>query len=121
VSFEKSFPTKAVDGRGKRSSDCGDTIEFFLNIKNDKVTDVRFQINGCNNTLAAARAAAELVHGKPIKEAMRMAAPQEIDAVAMLPEPNKHCANLASDALKDALRNAVVNSREPWRKLYRKV
>lgn len=119
--YEKSFPTRAVDGRGKRSSDCGDTIEFFLNIKNDTVTDVRFQIRGCNNTLTAAQAAATLVAGKKVKEAMRVSAPEEIDAKAQLPEPNKHCANLASDALKEALRNAVVNSREPWRKLYRKV
>lgn len=119
--YEKSFPARAVDGRGKRSTDCGDTIEFFLNIKNDTVTDVRFQIRGCNNTLTAAQAAATLVAGKHIKEAMRVSAPEEIDAEAKLPEPNKHCANLASDALKDALRNAVLNSREPWRKLYRKV
>ena len=119
--FEKAVPAKAVDGRGKRSSDCGDTIEFFLNLKNDKVTDLRFQIRGCNNTLAAAQAAATLVAGKDIKEAMRLAAPEEIDAEANLPEPNKHCANLASDALKEALRNAVINAREPWRKLYRKV
>jgi len=118
--YEKSVPARAVDGRGRRSSDCGDTIEFFINIKNDTLTDVRFQIKGCNNTLTAAHAAATLVHGKPIKEAMRLSTPEEIDAAAKLPEPVKHCANLASDALKEALRNALVNSREPWRKLYRK-
>jgi nitrogen fixation NifU-like protein len=118
--FEKFHPETPADGRGKRSSDCGDTIEFFLNLKNDKVTDVRFQIKGCNNTLTAARAAATLVHGKHIKEAMRLSSFKEIDAEANLPEPNKHCANLASEAMKEALRSAVTSSLEPWKKLYRK-
>jgi nitrogen fixation NifU-like protein len=118
--FEKFHPIAQADGCGKKSSECGDTIEFFVNLKNDKVTDIRFQIKGCNNTLNAARAAATLVHGKPIKEAMRLSSPKEIDAEANLPKPSKHCANLASEALREALRSAVVGAREPWKKLYRK-
>ncbi len=118
--YEKCFPAKKADGKGKRSSDCGDTIEFSINLKNDVIDDIVFQINGCTNTFEAAKAAASLVQKKHIKEAMQLSSPQAIDERAKLPEPNRHCADLASEALREALRNALINAREPWRKLYRK-
>ena len=41
------------DGYGKRTGDCGDTVEMFLTIRDDRVNTVSFDINGCLNQLLA--------------------------------------------------------------------
>ncbi|OPX37063.1 MAG: hypothetical protein B1H13_13500 [Desulfobacteraceae bacterium 4484_190.3] len=43
------------DGYGKRTGDCGDTVEFFLTIFGGRIKSVSFKTNGCINTNACAR------------------------------------------------------------------
>jgi NifU-like protein involved in Fe-S cluster formation len=38
-----------------------------------------------------------------------------------LPEASEHCALLASNALKAAIRDYVAMKREPWKKAYRRI
>ena len=47
---------------------CGDDLEFFLNIKKGKITDVRFQGQGC----ALSVAAASMLTGKAIGMSVRL-------------------------------------------------
>jgi nitrogen fixation NifU-like protein len=117
--------TKAVlqrpDARAKKSGICGDTIEFFLSLDGDRVADVGFKVVGCKNTLACAQATAFLVKGRTLAEAGSLASPKWIEEMLEgLPEDSKHCLEHASETMKQALEDAVVRTRDPWRKLYRK-
>jgi nitrogen fixation NifU-like protein len=121
IPYQKSTGPKTADGHGKRTSDCGDLIEFFIQVNDDTVQDVTCHVSGCTNTFASARAAGMLVKGKTVQEAIKAVTPSNIDQRAALPEESKHCAKMAAEAMKAALTDAALSAREPWRKLYRKI
>lgn len=121
VPFEKSERVSASDGHGRESSDCGDLIEFFVQLKDDTVAEVHCHVAGCTNVFVSARAAGTLVKNKSLREAIAVTTAQNIDDIAALPEQNRHCADMAADAMKKALFDAATSAREPWRRLYRKI
>ncbi|MCP4603967.1 MAG: iron-sulfur cluster assembly scaffold protein [Proteobacteria bacterium] len=112
---------KEPDGYGEKISECGDTIKLFLTIQQGVVKDVSYEVNGCTFTLACAHAVAQLARGKAVNEVARSTSPERIDELTGgLPEANKHCAEFASEAMAEALKDAVIGQRDSWRKLYRK-
>jgi len=108
------------DGYGKKTGDCGDTVEFFLTIKDDIIESVSFMINGCMNTNAAANTVAHLVEGKNIDEAWEMKPEDIADYLETLTEEHFHCAELAAGALYLALANYRELKKAPWKKAYSK-
>ncbi len=112
---------RVPDGYAKKSSDCGDTIELFLEVDNGLIRSVNYEVCGCQFTLACARAVVELARGQAVNEIRTRTTAVKIDEVlGGLPATNKHCADLASAAMSEAVTEAAIASREPWRKLYRK-
>jgi nitrogen fixation NifU-like protein len=82
---------------------CGDTIEMYLAIKDERINDIKFMTDGCGATVACASYVARVIKGKTIEEALRMK-PEGVDSYFEgLPLENKHCAKLAIDTLKAAL------------------
>jgi len=57
------------DGYGKRTGECGDTVEFFLQVREDTIRSLSFLANGCINTTACCNTVAQLVEGKTVEEA----------------------------------------------------
>ena len=91
------------DGYGKRTGECGDTVEMFLTCKGDIIEAVSFHVQGCMNTTACSNAGACLAEGRPLDEAWDIT-PQKIAAfLQTLPEDHFHCAELALGALYKAL------------------
>jgi len=62
----------------------------------------------------------ELAKGKSIAEARKISQENVLDALGGLPEESQHCALLASNALKEAIKDYLAIKREPWKKTYRK-
>jgi nitrogen fixation NifU-like protein len=64
------------DGYGKRTGECGDTVEMYLTIDNGRIRSVSYETNGCMNTNACANTVAELAEGKkwtmPGRSALKM-------------------------------------------------
>jgi len=60
------------------------------------------------------------VKGKLVTEAMSIDSRSIADALVDFPEGNFHCASLAGQSLRAALKDCLEISREPWKKLYRK-
>ena len=107
------------DGYGKQKSDCGDTIEFFLVLKNHKIERVGLRIKGCQNTYACANTVANLVEGKPVRQAWEITPQQVAEFLETLSPDHFHCAELAVSTLRQALANLQETQRAPWKKLYR--
>lgn len=82
---------------------CGDEIEFYLVIENDRVRDVRFYTEGCEFTCACGETAARLATGKPIDEALGVSPAIIRREIPGLPEDHVHCSILASMTLMKAL------------------
>ncbi len=115
-------PLSHPDGRGVRASACGhDVIEIHVRLRAGVVADVGLTVRGCAHTIAAASAATELLEDRDLGAALGA-----LDAAAIsrrlgtLPPDKLHCAELAADAARAALQDAVRTSREPWRRAYRR-
>jgi nitrogen fixation NifU-like protein len=111
---------KQPDGYGKRTGDCGDTVEMYLSIRNGCIQSVSFETNGCLNTNACANTVAELTKGKEVEAAWEITPENVIDYLETLPPENYHCTELAVGALYLALSNYQENQRDSWKKLCQK-
>ena len=107
-------------GYAKVGANCGDTIEIFLRIKEYKIIDAKFSTEGCGPTLAAGSMATELAIGKTVQEAFKISQQAILDNLGGFPKESEHCALLASDTLKEALRDYLANKRAPWKIGYKK-
>ncbi len=106
------------DGYGKKTGDCGDTIEIFLKTSGDIINTVSFHTSGCMNTTACANTVVFLAEGKSIAKAWEIT-PEAIAAyLETLPEDHFHCAELAAGTLYLALSNTSELQRAPWKKAY---
>ncbi|MGD8836148.1 MAG: iron-sulfur cluster assembly scaffold protein [Desulfobacteraceae bacterium] len=107
-----------ADGHGKKTGDCGDTIEFFLMIKDDRIETISYAIDGCINTNACANAIIDLLEGKRTAQAWELDPENVANYLESLPEDHFHCAQLATGALYLALADARNKQKSPWKKLY---
>jgi len=109
------------DGYAKVKGICGDTMEMFLKVKDDKVTECTFQTDGCGTTIVCGSVATELAAGKPFIEALGSVSATEILRVlGDLPEESVHCAQLAAETLRRTLADYLCQKNTPWKKNYRK-
>lgn len=86
-----------------------DTVEIWLKIVNDTIEKISFKLDGCEMTKAATSMVTELAKGKKLIDAMQITPIQVRDALGRLPENHEHCANLAIDALQEAIKSAQDN------------
>lgn len=92
------------DGYAKVTGSCGDTMEVYLKLKNGEVTQASFQTDGCIASIASGNMAIEMVKGKTIPEA-QIGEDEILEALGGLPEDHVHCALLASNTLKEAVKD----------------
>jgi len=99
---------------------CGDTMEIWVRVEKDVITAASFMTDGCGTSIASGSMVTELASGRNIREALAISQQDVLDALDGLPEESKHCALLASNTLKAAVRDYLEIKREPWKKSYRK-
>lgn len=107
------------DGYGKKTRQCGDTIEIFLVVHEGRLSLVAFDTDGCLYSLACANAVAHLAEGRTLADAWEITPEAVMDYLETLPDHEKHCAELAVSTLQAALLSARENQRNPWKKYYR--
>jgi len=74
---------------------CGDEMEFYLVIRNDRIEEVRYYTEGCANTRASGRAVARRAKGRNVTEALTISAGELIQSGECEPTGGRHCAILA--------------------------
>jgi nitrogen fixation NifU-like protein len=109
------------DGYGKVTGPCGDTMEIFLKLINGKIVDANFITDGCGTTVICGSMVTELAKGKSISDAGEITQAFILQNLGGLPESDQHCALLAADTLREALKDYRMLEREPWKKVYRKI
>lgn len=110
---------QAPDGFGRVTGPCGDTMEIYLRVKNGSVINATFLTDGCGPSIASGSMLTELVKGKGIAEAQKITQDDVLNALGGLPEESLHCALLAANTLKEAMRDYLVVKKEPWKRAYR--
>jgi nitrogen fixation NifU-like protein len=108
-----------ADGLAVVTGSCGDTMGIWLRVKDDTIRDISFITDGCGTSVASGSMVTEMARGKNIRECGSISQQKVLDALGGLPEESQHCALLAANALKAALRDYLAMKREPWKKAYR--
>lgn len=106
---EAAFPADAVGVVGNPI--CGDQMKMFIQVKDDKIVDIRWKTYGCASAIASTSALSELAKGKTLDEALKISAKDIDDYLGKLPKHKFHCSVLGQDALKEAIDNyrAIIN------------
>lgn len=100
------------DGHGTRKGDCGDTVEFFIKIEQDRLVKVSFYAHGCIHTNACCNALAHMVEGQAATKAWDITPEAVIDYLETLPQDHHHCAELAVGALYLAMADYLDRKRK---------
>jgi nitrogen fixation NifU-like protein len=108
-----------ADGFAEYRSGDGESLKIWLRVRQNAVERAGFWTNGCAATIACGSMATELVQGKSVAEALAITADDIAEALGNLPQGNFHCAELAADTLRNALRDYLSVQRQPWKRFYR--
>ncbi len=82
---------------------CGDIMELYIKVKNNKIIDAKFKTFGCGAAIATSSMITGMVKGRTIEEALRISNKAVVEALDGLPPVKMHCSVLAKDALKSAI------------------
>ena len=111
---------ETADGYASVTGPCGDTMEIWLKVGNDIIAETTFMTDGCGTTIAAGSMVTELAKGKSVSQALRISQEDVLSALEGLPEESKHCALLAANTMKAAVKDYLAFMNEPWRRVYKK-
>ena len=82
---------------------CGDIMELYIKVENDKIIDAKFRTFGCGAAIATSSMITEIVKGKTIDEALKISNETVVEALGGLPKVKRHCSVLAENALRLAI------------------
>jgi nitrogen fixation NifU-like protein len=109
-----------ADGVATVTGPCGDSMEIWVRVIENVIKEATFWTDGCGTTIAAGSMVTELAKGKTIREAMTITQKDVLDALGGLPEESQHCALLAANSLKEAIKDYLVYKNEPWKRAYQR-
>ena len=93
-----------ADGVGEvGNAKCGDIMKMYIKVKDDIITDIKFNTFGCGSAIAASSMATEMIKGKPISQALELTNKAVVEALDGLPPAKIHCSVLAEEAVKAAI------------------
>ena len=75
-----------ADGIGEvGNAKCGDIMKMYIKVKDDVITDVKFNTYGCASAIATSSIATDMIKGKPISEALKLTNKAVVEALDGLP------------------------------------
>jgi len=106
------------DGFARVTGPCGDTMEIYLKVSDGKVINASFWTDGCGPSIASGSIVTEIAKRMNINEAQKVNQHDVLTALGGLPEESEHCALLAANTLKEAIKDYLVFRKEPWKRSY---
>lgn len=95
-----------ADGIGEVGNPtCGDMMTFYIKVKDDTLTDVKFKTFGCVAAIAVSSKVSEMAKGKTLEEARAITKQAVAESLGGLPKEKMHCSNLGAQALAEAIDN----------------
>jgi nitrogen fixation NifU-like protein len=94
-------------GYGRVTGNCGDTMEIFLRLEGEVVSDASFITDGCGCSAVCASVACELAIGKEPEGIADVTGEMILQVLGGLPDDNVHCAFLAAETLQVAADDSI--------------
>jgi nitrogen fixation NifU-like protein len=93
-----------ADGVGEVGNPvCGDMMSFYINVKDNKIAEIKFKTFGCVAAIAVSSMVTEMALGKTLDEAKKITKKSVAESLDGLPKEKMHCSNLGADALAKAI------------------
>lgn len=93
-----------ADGVGMEGNPtCGDAMQLFIKVENDRIVDAKFRTFGCGAAIAVSSMITEMIKGKTLDEALSISKEAVAQELGGLPPQKMHCSNLGADALRKAI------------------
>ncbi|MCK4718839.1 MAG: Fe-S cluster assembly scaffold protein NifU [Thermoplasmata archaeon] len=97
------------DGFGRVGNPvCGDLMEMFIKVEDDKITDIKFRTFGCGSAIATSSMVTELAIGTDLHRGLEITRGEVANELDGLPPIKMHCSNLAADALHAAIVDYLI-------------
>ena len=87
------------------NASCGDIMQVFLKIEDDKIVDAKFKTFGCAAAIASSDTATEMIKGLSIEDALKIKNSDVVEALEGLPPQKIHCSVLAEEAIAEAIKD----------------
>jgi nitrogen fixation NifU-like protein len=91
---------------------CGDMMNIYIKVKDDKIADIKFKTFGCGAAIATSSMVTELAKGKTLEEASKITRTNVANNLGGLPPVKMHCSNLAADGLQEAIKDYIKRKEE---------
>jgi len=104
---------KLFDGHSQITGPCGDTMAFWLEIRDDMVVKAAFVTDGCDASVACGSMAATMAEGKDAGQVMALGQRDILAELGGLPAGHEHCALLAANTLKAACKDYGLREGKP--------
>ncbi len=100
------------DGHARIQGPCGDTMEIFIRVNDEKITRANFITDGCMTTIVSGSMATELATDMDVAGARAISQELILKQLGDLPEESRHCALLAANTLREAIEDYQRNAKE---------
>ena len=88
---------------------CGDIMTVYIKVKKtrdgEKISNIKFETLGCAAAIATSSMVTQMAKGKHLEEAEKITRSDIAENLEGLPPAKMHCSNLASDALRRAIKD----------------
>jgi nitrogen fixation NifU-like protein len=95
-------------------------MEIWLKVRDATITESTFMTDGCGTTIAAGSIVTELAKGKTVIQAHKISQQDVLSALGGLPEESQHCALLAANTMREAIKDYLAFKNEPWKRMYKR-
>ena len=85
------------------NASCGDIMQMFIKVDNNKITEATFKTFGCGAAIATSSILTERIKGATLDEALKISEETSKEVLSQLPKEKTPCFTLAVDALKLAI------------------
>jgi nitrogen fixation NifU-like protein len=94
---------------------CGDLMTFYVKIeprtddlKQARITEIRFKTFGCGAAIAVASLASEMAKGKTLSQVIDLSRNDVAEGLDGLPPVKMHCSNLGVQAIHEAIKDYLT-------------
>ncbi len=105
--FEKTADAIGMVG----SPVCGDMMKVWIKVKNNTITDIKWQTFGCASAIASTSVMSEMAKGMTLSQAAKIKPADIVKKLGSLPAQKIHCSVLGDQALRAAIESYLEKKR----------
>lgn len=99
---------------------CGDTVKFFLKIKNNIIVDASYKTLGCTASIVCSSIIVNIVKNKTIEEANNINCNDVLSQIGELPEQKINCCIFVVETLKGTIKKYFLDIEKAKKKKLKK-